>query len=877
MTESQRPGSRLERALEAFLAEPPGTAEQAERLLSRHPDLHDVLAPMLGGVTAGADGDDDGQSVLGDFRLVREIGRGGMGVVYEAWQRSLDRRVAVKVLPPGLVDSPAAIARFRREAAAAARLQHPHIVEVHGFGSDRGRHFFAMQFVDGRPLHACMDDWRSPARAVALATQLAAALAHAHAAGLVHRDVKPANVLVDTDGDALLTDFGVARDEAQPSLTREGGFVGTLDYAAPEQLRGDRVDGRADVWSLGVVLYELLAGVRPFAAPTQQALLHAIHATEPQSLLTIDGVTRDLAAIVDRALQKDPARRYASAEALLQDLRALQSGAPVTARLPSTGERLLRWARREPWRAFAAVFACVAVPLLAATGGYLWANAPRIRAAKADEQRRDRDARLARATFERTEGHADLALATLAPLPDGDPEVDFARATLLHSLGQKDAARALLQPRPEPCLELVRRTIDGDAPPAAELRATTGEPFDAYVRAMLAFEIDHERRTRTHARQNAPLLEQAMLLADRMHASLAVRYAMTALRTIDPTALRRAEQILAAHFPDDPTSLRVRAMLQSEFDAEAALQWIAALPPDATYAAALLSARGRAHERLDDIDRAEADYRAALALDDQRSVDWANLGNVLRKRQRFDEAIDALQRARTLRPQDPVAANQLALALRDVGRIDEAEALFTELVETARDYAPAAYNLGNLRMRRGDVDGAVLAFQRAVEIDGDDVRHLANLGDALARVGRRQESLAISLRAAERAPNSFVVQYNVARTALDLGLAELALPAARRAQAAGGEDPRGFDVLAETLLAQKIVDGPAVLAAAREADQRRNGKDIDTRIRLARALGANGDLDGARRLLTEAKAATRFAAAADQSKLDHWLQRLAER
>ncbi|MFY7781282.1 MAG: serine/threonine-protein kinase, partial [Tagaea sp.] len=251
MTADPEPGDRLERALELFLARKPTTAAEAERLLAEHGDLRELLEPMLASSSTstvpaapGACVDEDGTLVLGDYRLVRELGRGGMGIVYEAWQRSLDRRVAVKVLAPALVASPSAVARFRREAAAAGRLRHPHIVEVLGFGSDQGQHFFAMQFVDGAPLHDRMAEFHEPARAVALVAQLADALVHAHAHGLVHRDVKPGNVLVRSDGHALLTDFGVARDEALPSLTQEGGFLGTVDYASPEQLRGEVVDAR---------------------------------------------------------------------------------------------------------------------------------------------------------------------------------------------------------------------------------------------------------------------------------------------------------------------------------------------------------------------------------------------------------------------------------------------------------------------------------------------------------------------------------------------------------------------------------------------------------------------------------------------------------
>ncbi|MBM3960713.1 MAG: serine/threonine protein kinase, partial [Planctomycetes bacterium] len=381
--EQSRPGARLEQAFELLLQSPPATRADAERLLAAHPALQDLLGPLLG--RAEAPVDDDAQS-LGEFRLVRELGRGGMGVVYEGWQRSLGRRVAVKVLAPGLAEHPAAVARFRREAAAAARLRHPHIVEVHDFGTAAGQHYFAMQYVDGVPLHDCMERFRASRPAVGLVAQIADALAHAHEHGLIHRDVKPANVLVRADGEAMLADFGIARDEALPSLTQDGGFLGTLDYASPEQVRGERVDARTDVWSVGVLLYRLVAGQHPFPGTTRASLMHQILVTEPASLRGRPGISDDLAAVIDQALRKERHLRYDSAGALLRDLRALQQGAPVTARLPGTGEKLVRWLRREPWQA-TAVGALVAG--LAASAIGFWQAAERAAAEQVARQQAD--------------------------------------------------------------------------------------------------------------------------------------------------------------------------------------------------------------------------------------------------------------------------------------------------------------------------------------------------------------------------------------------------------------------------------------------------------------------------------------------------------
>lgn len=375
-------GHRLERALELLLARPTASVADRQELLEQNPDLQDLLGPML----AGAGRSDVGEEqVLGDFRLLHELGRGGMGTVYAAWQRSLDRQVAVKVLANDRIGSPQAVARFRREASAAGRLRHRHIVEVYGSGSDGGRHYYAMQWVEGMSLDAWLrtdpppataaaaqPNFRAPRQAVALAAAMADALAHAHAQGIVHRDVKPANILLDAAFVPLLTDFGIASDAALPSLTREGSFLGTLDYASPEQVRGEAVDGRTDVWALGVILYELLARRHPFRGATQEATMHNILAVEPKALRGLPGIDDDLAAVVGRAIEVEPLRRYTTATAMLADLQAWLGGAPVSARLPTSTERLRRWVRREPWQAVAVL--ALAIGLSAATVGLVVAS-----------------------------------------------------------------------------------------------------------------------------------------------------------------------------------------------------------------------------------------------------------------------------------------------------------------------------------------------------------------------------------------------------------------------------------------------------------------------------------------------------------------------
>jgi WD40 repeat protein/tRNA A-37 threonylcarbamoyl transferase component Bud32 len=280
---------------------------------------------------------------LGSCRLLAQIGQGGMGDVYKAQDESLDRLVAIKVLPPQMARDQDFVRRFRAEASAIARLVHPNVVQVYSIGEDQGHHYFVMQFVEGESLAQRLRRQRrlDVDDAVNVFEQCLTGLAAAHDEGLIHRDIKPGNILLDArSGRALLADFGLVKKLGNgDSFTATGMILGTVDYLSPEQGRGLPVDARSDLYSMGVLLYEMLSGRLPFKSesPTAMVFQHAYEQPCPLCDVAPD-VPHELQEIVARLLKKDPAQRYPTAHALLDDVKAFRAGRPLTQWRPQRSE-----------------------------------------------------------------------------------------------------------------------------------------------------------------------------------------------------------------------------------------------------------------------------------------------------------------------------------------------------------------------------------------------------------------------------------------------------------------------------------------------------------------------------------------------------------
>src|SRR5213596_3366297 len=314
---------------------------------------------------------------LGDYELLEEVGRGGQGVVYRAHQKSLNRTVALKVIGLGQWATEAHLKRFRREAEAAASLDHPRIVPIYEVGERDGQCYFSMQFVEGGQLDEVVS--RRPMsirQAAELIAKVARTVHYAHEHGILHRDIKPGNILLDGEGEPHLTDFGLARlVESESTITRTVEVLGTPSYMAPEQAAGNNpaaagLTNATDVYGLGAVLYQLLTGHPPFAGGTTYETIKLLLETEPRPpRLWNPKVDRDLSTICLKCLEKDPKRRYASALALTEDLECWLKHEPIQARRTGVFARGKKWVQRNP---SSALFAASLIALATAAGWIIW-------------------------------------------------------------------------------------------------------------------------------------------------------------------------------------------------------------------------------------------------------------------------------------------------------------------------------------------------------------------------------------------------------------------------------------------------------------------------------------------------------------------------
>jgi tetratricopeptide (TPR) repeat protein/TolB-like protein len=625
-------------------------------------------------------------AMVGRYRIVETIGAGGMGVVYRAHDEALDRDVALKLLPPSLSSDPTARERFLREARAAAALDHPHICTVHEAGEDdSGRLFLAMVYYEGETLKARLSRGPLPLEDVtAAAIQLARGLAAAHARGIVHRDVKPANVMVAADGAVKLLDFGLARVADDP-VTRPGLTPGTVAYMSPEQVRGDRVDHRTDLWALGVLLYEMLAGVRPFRGGSDRIVLDAIVHTEPEALRLLRPETREpMAHVIERLLKKNPEERYGSAQELLADLEPAfpaESGVRRVSirasRSQTVGER---WRTRLP----ASALGLVVLVILVWVVGQGEAPLPSTGAFAGPE-------RVLVADFANFTSDALLGDAVAQAL-----RMDLARSPALHVASAATVAATLRLMRQEPDARLtsalarevavregMRAVIDG------EVRSSgTGYMVSAaMVEAATGAVVDGWRET---APDSDGLMDAVDRLSGAIRASLGEGLAslhagddLFRRTTVSLEALRTHSQAGRAYFRGD--FLHAAALFEEAIRLDPAFAQAHLLLAHSLGAAGV--SRGRGLRAFANAYR----LRDQLSPPERHAVDgnyyrWV-VGDLPKAKQAFVNQVETAKRAG-----DVVMYASLADALALSGDLAGAEAILRE----AREVYPTAVNQSRL-------------------------------------------------------------------------------------------------------------------------------------------------------------------------------------
>lgn len=724
--------------------------------------------------------------IVPGYEIVREVGRGAMGVVYLAHQLAVDGRVvALKVLGGGQVLVSGARERFLAEARALARLSHPNIVRIHDAVHERGVLACAMEWIDGWSLAEVLDRMKcslklppdapdrrelpkelrsgdSTAFFCRMARTIAQALAAVHEAGLLHRDVKPSNILLRRDGTPLLSDFGLVRDEQSPTRTQSGVLIGTPAYAAPEQLRGEArlVDARSDVYGLGATLYECLSGEPPYGKSSVGEILRYSGLRGPRPLRKSNPrVSADIETVVATALDPDPARRYAGAKALAEDLDRLLGLQPVRARPISLAARAMRYARRQPAHATLWVLLVLGVPALAAVAAVV---VPVMVRSVREERHLEVERQLARAFLHLEEGDSAKAAETFERMLAENPDHCEARAGIVLAdvaAGRVEAALSRIEEggKLEASLTLLPRLRafvlrhSGRESEAQELITALPPPagaLDAWVESLVARRDvnapDDGRWRRIHQ-----LLIQTVLLSPRLRLVHVSDLCLAAGKSADEAGARSAVAALLQHWPDEPIArYRCGMVLRWLRDHESALRHARLAAQALPEFAPARNGFGNALDALGRTGEAIAEFEAAVSLDPRHAEAFHNLGMAHRKIGHPEIAITHLSRALELKPAHPRIHLNYGVALLDVDRNDDAAAAFEAAIRLlGREFQPV-FNLGLARNRQRRFGEAEALFREALQQRPDDTLILACLGDVVAKLGRLDEALELLERGA---------------------------------------------------------------------------------------------------------------------------------
>ena len=750
------------------------------------------VAPSSQGKTTARAGKLLGE--LGDYELLEEIGRGGQGVVFRARQKSLNRNVALKVIGLGQWATPAHLKRFRLEAEAAASLDHPYIVPIYEVGEQDGQCYFSMKFIEGGQLDEVVKHTPISIRQAAeLMAKVARTVHYAHEHGILHRDIKPGNILLDAKGETHLTDFGLARlVESESTVTRTLEVLGTPSYMAPEQAAGDnaKLTRATDVYGLGAVLYQLLTGHPPFAGGTTYETIKLLLETEPrQPRLWNPKIDRDLSTICLKCLGKDPQRRYSSALALAEDLERWLKHEPIRARRTGVLTRGKKWVRRNPTTA---VLTALLVALLAAISVIIW---------KSELAGRSPITGIAVLPFENasnepnteylSEGISEALINSLSELQQLRV---IARPTAFHykrkdveprRVGRELGAAAVLTGKVRQMQDALSVQVDlVDTATGAQI---WGARYDRKIADLVAIkqaiaqEVTAKLKLKLSGEEQRRLVKRDSTNAEAYQFYLRGRYFWNK-RTSD--GIKQAIEHFQQSVERDPNFALGYVGLADSYTGLTFYNFAApheAMPKakeSAIKALTLDDTLAEAHATLAHIlinydwnsSAAEKEFKRSIELNPEYATahQWYAI-HFLTATGRLEEAVQEMKKALELDPASLVMNTFMGATLSYTGRYDEAIDQCRRTIQMDPNFAVAHWHLGLAYEQKQLLDEAIEEFRKAISLSGGSPLMKAALARAYAKAQKTHEANEMLNELNELAKRQYASAYELATIYVALG------------------------------------------------------------------------------------------------------------
>ena len=750
------------------------------------------VAPSSQGKTTARAGKLLGE--LGDYELLEEIGRGGQGVVFRARQKSLNRNVALKVIGLGQWATPAHLKRFRLEAEAAASLDHPYIVPIYEVGEQDGQCYFSMKFIEGGQLDEVVKHTPISIRQAAeLMAKVARTVHYAHEHGILHRDIKPGNILLDAKGETHLTDFGLARlVESESTVTRTLEVLGTPSYMAPEQAAGDnaKLTRATDVYGLGAVLYQLLTGHPPFAGGTTYETIKLLLETEPrQPRLWNPKIDRDLSTICLKCLGKDPQRRYSSALALAEDLERWLKHEPIRARRTGVLTRGKKWVRRNPTTA---VLTALLVALLAAISVIIW---------KSELAGRSPITGIAVLPFENasnepnteylSEGISEALINSLSELQQLRV---IARPTAFHykrkdveprRVGRELGAAAVLTGKVRQMQDALSVQVDlVDTATGAQI---WGARYDRKIADLVAIkqaiaqEVTAKLKLKLSGEEQRRLVKRDSTNAEAYQFYLRGRYFWNK-RTSD--GIKQAIEHFQQSVERDPNFALGYVGLADSYTGLTFYNFAApheAMPKakeSAIKALTLDDTLAEAHATLAHIlinydwnsSAAEKEFKRSIELNPEYATahQWYAI-HFLTATGRLEEAVQEMKKALELDPASLVMNTFMGATLSYTGRYDEAIDQCRRTIQMDPNFAVAHWHLGLAYEQKQLLDEAIEEFRKAISLSGGSPLMKAALARAYAKAQKTHEANEMLNESNELAKRQYASAYELATIYVALG------------------------------------------------------------------------------------------------------------